>query len=159
VHNAQNILEKLSDAFVQFDKKPFFVKPHPAMPARQVELLMERYRTCPNVSVVKGPLENWLKQAEIVISEGSSSLVEAFAAGIPVMIIGSETVLNLNPLDWIDTPVSGLYSAPGDISRRIRELLELSDAGKEAIRNEGERLMAALYCPVTPERMEVFIHD
>ena len=49
---------------------------------------------------VEGQLVDWLDRVDAVLTTGSSAALEAVAAGVPVIVVGSPNELTFNPLEW-----------------------------------------------------------
>lgn len=78
---------------------PIYVKGHPSFGVQHpreaygIEVWPERFE------VVEGSMHTVLRQALVVVSSNSVTMVEAVAMGIPVIFIARQTALNMNPLD------------------------------------------------------------
>jgi hypothetical protein len=88
------------------------------------------------IELVDGRLVAWLDRVDVVVTTGSGSALEAVAAGVPVIVVGSPNELTFNPLDWfthesfrpaftsaeLDERLAGLRSGEVDFGRLAREV-------------------------------------
>ncbi len=71
------------------------------------------------VSITHMNMRDALDSASIVISSNSSAMVEAAARGVPLIIMGRQTTLNMNPLEDAESPtITQCYSAD-ELSKAI----------------------------------------
>src|SRR5262249_38207607 len=61
--------------------------------------------------IATGSMGALLAQAKVVVSTASSTLLEAVAAGVPVVVVGRDAALDLNPLEWYEGLAPVAHSA------------------------------------------------
>jgi hypothetical protein len=88
----------------------------------------------------KPAMKDALAEADVVVSLGSSSLHEALAAGVPVVGVGREAALDLNPLAWFPD-VGELSRTPEVITVEVERLLALSDEELAAYRKRASEIL------------------
>lgn len=108
------------------------------------------------VEVWPGGLDEAFAKADVVISTGSGTVMEAACLGIPVIVVGRQTGLTFNPMAWFEDFGQVCYSAD-EISRNLSTLLHLSFEEKKRLRERGERLREACYEPLTDESLRPYL--
>ena len=79
-----------------FNNINFHVKPHPTL---RIGKIMGSFDSWPGeFTIVSGSFKDRLQESGIVISNTSSTCLEALAMGIPVIIIGSQSGITQNPI-------------------------------------------------------------
>lgn len=64
-------------------------------------------------------VEELFQSAQVVVTSGSSTAVEAVCYGIPVALIGRHVGLNFNPLEGIDTKMWAIVYTPNELKSVI----------------------------------------
>lgn len=134
----------------------WYVKPHPDY---SIEALRRAAgpRRLDHVVLIEGALSEWLEEADLVVSACTGAALEAVAAGMPVVLVGSPTALDFNPLAWFDDVVDTPCFTHDEIIRRIDELIHIDDAARSRLRERGVRVLHACFSPVTDEHLRRFI--
>jgi len=136
----------------------FFVKPHPMMKKSTIlELLKNvkwpKYETY----IAEGSMDEWIWSVDLLISIASASIMDALTAGKPVLIIGREGVLDLNPVDWIESEHTKVYYGEKDIENRINALLSMDLNKTINLKKFGKEIMMGCFNKVTDENLRTFI--
>ncbi len=112
----------------------FWIKPHPT----NVTKIIEKFKR--NLSIgfkfVEGDFGDLLKNSDLLISNNSSTCLEALARSIPVIIVGSNQGLTHNPIPG---------SIPNDIWRLCydeREITEAISSFARAISNSNQKYLS-----------------
>lgn len=93
---------------------------------------------CSHVEFVDGAAAPWLERAHILIYSASSTGLEAAIAGVPAVFVGSDIMLDTDPMARAQTPKC---RSPEELRRQIVSLLNDSEARRGAI--EGARAFIA----------------
>ena len=154
---AVEILDVIAPLVVRRSATRWYVKAHPdsrieeiraAIPAdvmRRLTFVEESTREC-------------LQAADVVVTSGSGTALEAVASGIPVLLIGSATALNLDALAWLDDPrlATTCYTTE-DVIGELERIALLRAADYQALRRRGIELRAAWFAPVTDDALHQFL--
>ena len=97
--------------------------------------------------VAEGPLADWLSRADAMLTTGSGTALEAVAAGLPVLLVGSQTQLTLDPLAWFEDVAPDPVYEPAAIERWLDGIVE---AGAAAA---ARQVLEGWFGAVTPEKM------
>lgn len=156
VHSAARIVERLLDAqtgvSVAGRNVRYIVKAHPAVGAQPVLGLIMRPLPAEVSFTAEPSFGRLLRQADLLITEASSTCLEALAAGVPVIIMVNETGLTYDPV-----PVA----IPRSVFRKVRtrsELIETISSFAARLANEieeqraiGDRIRADYFEPITDD--------
>lgn len=136
----------------------FYIKPHPMMNKVTLEELLKAADWPENeLTIAEGTMEEWTERVNLLVSTASAAVVDALIAGKPVLIVGREEVLDLNPLDWIDSPYAATYRGEEEIEKRIDLLLRLEGEDLEALHAFGEKILLGCFKAVTEENLSPFL--
>jgi len=113
-----------------------------AMRTRLAELL-----DCSHVEFVDGAAAAWLGRAHILIYSASSTGLEAAIAGVPAVFVGSDILLDTDPMAGAHTPKC---RSPEELRRQIVSLLSDSEARDAAIK-AGRAFIARYMVPAKAE--------
>jgi hypothetical protein len=133
------------------------VKFHPDMKREEVVSRYDAGRWPDTLGVFKGPLPKALDDASLVISKNSGSIVEAAARGIPVIFLGNQTCLNLNPLVGITLPgITECYTTE-ELESSVKKYLAISSGEQEQYRKDGEYLRDPFFTDVNETTLAPFL--
>lgn len=133
------------------------VKFHPDMKREEIVSRYGAGRWPDTLGVCTGTLSGALDDASVVISKNSSSIVEAAARGIPVIFLGNQTRLNLNPLAGIDLPgITECYTAE-ELRESVKKYLDLSEAEQVQFRKDGIYLRDLFFTDVNETTLAPFL--
>jgi hypothetical protein len=135
----------------------FLVKPHPMMEASFLSESIRKAGWSANYRVIEGSMDLWLSKSRVLVSAASATALEALAAGVPPVIVGSDTALDLNPLDWFDMDYARAFYEPGEIHRRIEQLKVMPEQKRMEMKEIGLGLLKDCFRPVSSEAMEAFL--
>src|SRR5207248_1351750 len=92
-----------------------------------------------------------LRCARVVVTLGSSTAFEAAAAGAAVVVVGRDSALDLNPLQWFPSVDHTVYD-PHGLRAEVKRLLAMPpvDAAKAA------RMLRAAFNPVNDQTLSAF---
>ncbi|HPU29323.1 MAG TPA: hypothetical protein PLM71_03255 [Syntrophorhabdaceae bacterium] len=136
----------------------FFVKPHPMMKKSTILELLKNVKW-PNyeTSIAEGSMDEWIWNVDLLISIASAAVTDALVAGKPFLIVGREGVLDLNPVDWIESEHTKVYYGEKDLENRIDALLSMDLNKIINLKRFGKEIMIGCFNKVTDENLKVFI--
>jgi hypothetical protein len=152
---AAELLVKLQLAFANDDRVRVVLKPHPMSLGEELFRTARMEKLPPNFARVGGSMGSALSGAKVVVGIASSSLYEALAAGKPVVVVGRDAALNLNPLAWHED-LSAVFSEPNEIRAETLRLLSLPPAELAAYRARAGEILRESFNQVTDEAMRAF---
>jgi len=131
---AIELLEIVFDGLSANDFK-VLIKPHPMSDRRKILRKLGRKNLPSGMEWVSGTFQDWLAKVDCIVATGSATIMEAVASGVPIVIVGRECGLDMNPLGWWvnQFPVlSPVYS-----SKRLRVAVEkILKMDREAIHQQ-----------------------
>ena len=153
---AVELLAKVVQAFGETTSLRVLLKPHPMSHSDKLFATARESELPRHFELVDGGMDKWLRHAGVLISLASSTLYEALAAGVPVVVVGRESALDLNPLAWYPE-LERVVSDPEEIRAEALRLLSLSPEELAAYRRRGKEILRRSFNPVTDESMRVFV--
>lgn len=153
--DAMELLTKLIEAFGAEPQITLSLKPHPMSSPRMLEAVGIS-RLPQNFHIVSGDISIWLSRAQAVVALSSSALYEALAAGVPVVPVGREAALDLNPLAWHPRFAQQCYSAE-EIRSETTRLMQLGSADLQAYREYARQILEHSFGQVSEATMHSFI--
>jgi hypothetical protein len=163
VHSSVRIINRLIDVVAWHgadkDAMQIIVKPHPTVSADTLRRKLSVDLPGALVFTDERSFSRLLEQAHVLITEASSTCLEALACGVPVIIVESDAGLTYDPVP---------STVPADLYRRTRTQPELAAAlthymswsEEDAQRQElqGQRVKALYFEPITREGIERFMN-
>lgn len=104
-----------------------FIKNHPNYSFEELIREFGEKNWPNNFKVFKGSLKNVMEEAKVVVSTYSSSMVEAIAGGIPVIIVGREASLNHNPFKGLETSLVKECFNSEELAKLINQFIDLPE--------------------------------
>ena len=139
VDAAAELLNKCFTAFEGLDAR-VLVKRHP-MSNRAALLAAAGADALPaGWEWVDGGMAAVLARAGVAVSLASASLQEALAAGVPVVPVGRDAALTINPLAWYDDLGRPVYE-PDALRERVDELMALDGDEYAAYRRRADEVL------------------
>jgi len=155
---AAELLAVLSNMAKKRRELAFFIKPHPMMSRMILQKILEETSwPISKTHIAEGSMDEWLSKVDLLISTASAAVVDALVSGKPVLIMGREGVLDLNPLDWINSEFTRTYYGEREIEERIDALLRMGEKDMEILRSFGRNILTGCFNPVTDETLSVFL--
>lgn len=136
----------------------FYVKPHPMMSRNTLSNILREVKwPRDETSIAEGAMEKWVGKVDLLISTASAAVVDAMVMGRPVVIVGRDGVLDLNPLDWIESPLTRTYFGEEEIEERIDEILRRIGEERENTLSFGRDILMGCFNPVTEDTLKNFL--
>jgi glycosyltransferase involved in cell wall biosynthesis len=152
---AVEVLVKTIAALGGANSLPVRVKRHPMMPADELLQSGALAGLPTNFAFVTEDLAALLPSARVLVSAGSAVLLEAMAAGVPVVVVGRETALDLNPLAWLPEH-EPVQHTPAGIRAATQRLWGLSAEARQELRRCARDVLAACFSSSDPADLSVF---
>ena len=153
---AAELLMKLICAFHNAPDIQIKLKPHP-MSSADVLLRSIRIRSLPaNFEIVSCEIEKCLGQVSLVIGSGGSAVFEALAAGLPVISVGRDADITLDPLGWFPH-LSRICYGPEEIRLEALRMLSLSEHDLEVHHHSSREVLNKGFGPVDEVSFRVFV--
>lgn len=134
----------------------FLIKAHPG--GLPVHTILERCMIdLPgNTRVVEGAFDDWLEKTDVVITNTSSTGLEALAKGVPVIIAGSACAPTRNPIPKSAGTLGWRLCFSGEeVAAFIGEVTKDPDRVWDAVR--ASALRERFFCPVSQETVCDFL--
>ena len=149
---SNRLVEVITAATAHTSAWAILVKPHPASPRNALG------RHAQHFQVVTADFDTLLDHADVLVSAASSACVEAVARGIPVIVLGSQAGLTLNPIPEGTSPE--LWALCHDAADVRLELERFEDCDPQTLdrrRTLGEALREQLFTRPTREGVEALL--
>jgi len=151
------LLAKLLNAFPEEEGINFLLKPHPDMTDQMFYQLTNGRPLPGHVERVDGSMEVWLSRAKCAISGATTAAFELAIAGVPLVLVGRDIDIDINPL--ADFPEVGppAYTAE-DLRERVLQLVDADDNALAPFRDWANRIRRTALSPLTNETMMAFVN-
>ena len=136
----------------------FWVKPHPA--AKSIEKLMVQDGiTLPsNFTVIDGDFREWAEKADIIVGNESSTVLEALARGIPVIVIGNTSGITMHCVpDAVPLGLWQLCYTPSELAGAIKFFINRDDEDLQRHKKIAETIREQYFEPVTQKGARKFL--
>ena len=133
------------------------VKGHPDYSSKTLFRAFGVHNWPKRFEVFSGSLSDALKQASVVISSTSSSMVEAVIKGIPAIFLGGQTLFDQNILSNQDVDMVTECFSTGELINAIDKYLDLSAQKLSQYKEIGQTLREVYFTPTNEETMHPFI--
>lgn len=131
-------------------------KPHPMMPADRLAAILKKYPLKAHMSVVGGRMEDWLPKTACAVAAATTSALEVALCGVPLVLVGRATDLDINPMAWFADFPTPVYSSVA-LREAIRAVLaDLGGAHRRARAWADEHRQECL-SPLTDATIRAFI--
>ncbi|MEO8035123.1 MAG: hypothetical protein ABI837_11880 [Acidobacteriota bacterium] len=121
IDDALELLLKTIDALGGTDLN-VTVKPHPMM-AFPAVMSAAGVKDLPgNFQLITGPMAKALEGCDVVVALSSSTVFETWCAGLPVVIVGRESAIDQNPMEWLSDRPAVVYEV-GEIRQAVETML------------------------------------
>jgi hypothetical protein len=130
----------------------WFLKCHPHYPPSAFLTALDR-QLAKDMTLVDGHIADWMNRVDIVITTASGTALEAAAAGIPVVVLGSPNELTFNPLEWFDDEAARPCFSSRDLDERISRLASADDV----VSSLATEVRDKWFAPVTEAALAEFI--
>jgi hypothetical protein len=153
-YNIAEMMDLLSQSFPDQEGIEFWLKPHPMLSRKALRKVIGLLPG--HFSVVEGNMDLWLHRASCAVVTASTSAFEAALAGIPVVVVGSETDFDLNPLAWF-SEFPPLTRSPQELRNQVLHYLNLSQTEREDLQEWARKLRERAISPITDKTISAFV--
>lgn len=153
---AAELAFKVVAAFGDVQDVAVWLKPHPMFGREALLRALGVAELPPSFELVAGGMAEWLGRAGALVALASTTLFEAVAAGVPLVVVGRESALDLNPLGWHDG-LAPVISDPDALRAQVLELLDLPVGERERRVAAGRELLERSFGRVDEAAMEAFL--
>jgi UDP-N-acetylglucosamine:LPS N-acetylglucosamine transferase len=162
-HNIPESVEMLEILKMGLDclqkKARLLIKCHPDYTSQDLKRAFGEQHWPGRFEFYQGTLVDAFKEAAVVISSNSGTIVEAAALGIPVIFVGRQTALNNNVLEDVETELIMECFTEKDLITAINKCLNLTSQEVEQYKALGEKILKLFFLPVTDDTMLPFLGD
>lgn len=162
VNEATELMGKVIDCLMESQLPyPVAIKPHPLMSKEALHALIEELGgSALHLEIVTDPLPRLFQTSGAVITIASSVLLDALAAGIPVIRVRRESDLDMDPLDWMDIPKAFSFQAtsPTELTHEIHRAMSLSVRQQTDLNAYAAAFVENGMGSLSNERFGAFVH-
>ena len=136
----------------------YVIKPHPTVPTERV--IRRLARTVPGQMVFTSEpsFGRLLADANLLVTEASSTCLEALASGVPVIIILNETGLTYDPVPAVIPHVMfRKVRSSADLVAAIAHFATLPDVAIDEQRAHSKKIRADYFGPITSDGVRRFM--
>jgi len=147
--DAAELLMKVIEAFRQQTQLKILIKPHPMIEKIWLSDMTAKLMIPGHFSIVEGSMDERVKQVKMVIGMSSGTLMEVYAAGKPLIVVGRNTSIDFNPLGFLPG-FDRIYVSPQEIEQRALAILNQDQWTTET---------KDIFSPVSDELMGAFLSN
>jgi len=137
------------------------IKPHPDNNSNDFRSIAEtRWPGLlgrPDICWTEESLFALFAQVRLVVTGGSSSALEAICQGIPVIVVGRNAGLNINPLEGVAPQMWVLVYEPKQLSSIIEQWSPAHPLSPETRKSLGQEVRDAFFEPITDVTLKAFL--
>ncbi len=158
IAEAVELLETLKEGLklIRTDIR-ILIKGHPNYGYKELVQAFGKHDWPNRFEIYNGNLPDALKQASVVISSNSGSMVEAAAKGIPVIFLGRQTAINYNILSDLNMEIVTECYSISELIDAIEKYLNLSTTDKARYKRIGMKIRDLFFEPVNEETLSSFL--
>lgn len=151
------LIQKIVHAFPEPSMGSIWIKPHPMMSIATVQKMFNG-DIPKHFKIATEKLDQLLREVAVLITTGSTASLEALARGIPIVRVGRETNLDLDPLLWFGDYARTCYT-PVAIREETIRLLTRSEEEKRQANMRAQEIIRACFNPVTEDGLMQFLPE
>lgn len=158
ISECSEILSMVIDAINNLTCKinRMLIKPHPILITSKLStsFSLSRYNSvyCVDVEWTDQSLTDLLSKANLVITSGSSSAVEAICYGLPVIIVGRQAGLDFFPLEDVDPRMWRIADNSEELAIYAQELLDERRLSPSVRKEVSRETREGFFTPVEGNR-------
>jgi len=150
------LLDKLLIAFGSDATVCVMLKAHP-MTTIDIILSASRLASLPaHFRITKDAVDSILPHTRVMVGLSTCTMFEAVAAGVPVVRVHRESALDLDPLAYLGGFSPSVRTGP-ELSKEVQRLLNLSDAERAELYQEGRKILAESFHPCDIDGLNAFL--
>lgn len=154
---AAEVMDKVSKALGGSPSLQVLLKTHPMMSETSWRMACNG-RVLPDHFVrAGGEMADCIRLASCaVVPSGTTTGLELLLAGIPIVVLGRETDLDLNPLAWFPATATPVFTAD-DLQHQVADLLRHLPERTTAARAWAQQHRTECLSPLTEQTIQVFL--
>jgi hypothetical protein len=133
------------------------VQLHPDIRIEEILKMIPEIRTDSRIEIVQGSLADEIREASVVLSKSSGSIVEAIAKGTPTIFVANRNKLNLNPMAGIVTPLLTECYSVNEVVDAAQKYLDAPDTDRQKYRDLGRSIRDLFFLPVNEDTLSPFL--
>ena len=136
----------------------YVIKPHPIVPAERIICRLGRGMPGDMTFTNEPSFGRLLADSNLLVTEASSTCLEALASGVPVVIIENETGLTYDPVPAaIPQAMFRRVRSSADLVDAIAHFATLPEGAVDEQRAHSKKIRADYFEPITPDGMSRFM--
>lgn len=152
---AAELIWKVFKAFEDRDEYKILIKCHPDMPFEKISEHLN-VKLPEHFTVSKRPIVELLRESDALLYTGSTTCVEAIAAGVPPVHVESDLSIDLDRLDF-DPGIRASARDPGEIVKCVNEAISMNEEELSAKRKSWNRIVSDLFGEVDESVYQLFL--
>lgn len=150
------LLDKIINAFSGNPKVQVLLKPHPMSSIDELLCAADISELPAHFSITNDAMGTILQHTRLMVGLSTSTMLEAVAAGVPVIRVRRETTLDLDPLT-IFGDISPVVCSATELLHEAQRLLTISDAERENLYVKGREILAVSFHPCNEDGFKAFL--
>ena len=146
--------------FLKFDNtnNPFIIKPHPTQNVRLIKEIARKIDL--DIQVTEEiSFSTALKNTAVLLTDASSTCLEALACGIPVIIMPNTSGLSYNPLpDSIPSKIFSSAKTTEEIAFALKSFLYRDILMSKELNKIGKKIRNDFFEPISQKGIDRFLH-
>ena len=148
------------NVFLKFDdtNNPFIIKPHPTQNVRLIKEIARKNNLNIQVTEEKS-FSVVLKNTAVLLTDASSTCLEALACGIPVIVMPYTSGLSYNPLpDSIPSKIFSSAKTTEEIAFALKSFLYRDILMSKELNKIGKKIRNDFFEPISQKGIDRFLH-
>ena len=150
------LLDKLMASFGSEPGIRVMLKAHPMSTINALLSAAQIGALPPHFQITKSEMSAILPHTRVMVGLSTCAMFEAVAAGVPVVRLHRETAIDLDPLAFLGD-FSPVVRSAVELSKTVKDLLNLSDAEKQNIQLAGREILSEAFHPCDKDGMNAFL--
>jgi hypothetical protein len=136
----------------------YIIKPHPTVPAERITRRLGRGIPGDMAFTSEPSFGRLLAESNLLVTEASSTCLEALASGVPVVIISNETGLTYDPVPAaIPQAMFRKARSSADLVDAIAHFATLPEDAIDEQRAHSKKIRTDYFEPITPDGVRRFM--
>ncbi|MFH2106776.1 MAG: hypothetical protein ABII22_05945 [Candidatus Micrarchaeota archaeon] len=155
--DALELVWKTIKAFENGEKYRIIIKCHPYMPFKKI--IKELGIPVPgHFEISDTPIPKLLDETDVLVYTSSTTCLEAIAKGVPIIYVGSDLMIELNPLDF-DPDVAFCAKKPEDIVKGVEYWVGMKKEELDKRRKDWKGTVQKMFCKVDDKTYSLFFRQ
>jgi hypothetical protein len=154
---AAELIWKVLKAFEQNDKYKIVIKCHPDMPFEIISKHLN-IKLPGHFTVTNKPVAELLEESDVLLYTCSTTCVEAIAAGVPVIHVESDLMIDLDQLDF-NPKLRPSARTPEEILNSVEKAISMNEKELSRKRKIWGKVVRNLFGEVNESTYRLFLRD